>query len=168
MTLTCNNISNNPLLLNYFQFILDRVPNIVYFCQAANLPGIGYGVAEQPTTLGHPVKVPTGAFRFEDLELTFRVDENLTNWKEIHNWIKTTGNYNDDANTLPYPQKTSDATLLITNSSYKPKIKVHFKHIFPQYLSGINFVVNAPIAAEAIATVKFAHTGYEIETLETP
>ena len=166
MTLTCNNPSNNPLLLNYFQFILDRVPNIVYFCQAANLPGIAYGVAEQPTTLGHPVKVPTGAFRFEDLQLTFRVDENLTNWREIHNWIKTTGNYTDDAHTLPYPENTSDATLLITNSSYKPKIKVHFKHIFPQYLSGINFVVNAPIAAEAIATVKFAHTGYEIETLE--
>lgn len=168
MTLVCNNPSNNPLLVNYFQFILDRVPNIVYFCQAANLPGIGYGVAEQPTSLGHPVMVPTGAFRFEDLELTFRVDENLTNWREIHSWIKTTGNYSDDANTLPYPEKTSDATLLITNSAYKPKIKIHFKHLFPQYLSGINFVVNAPIAAEAIATVKFAHTGYEIETLETP
>jgi hypothetical protein len=172
MTLTCNNPSNNPLLLNYFQFILNRVPNMVYFCQSANLPGIGYGVAEQPTTLGHPVMVPTGAFRFEDLELTFRVDENLTNWRQIHSWIKNIGNYTDDENTLPYlPNKdqlgkTTDATLLITNSVYLPKIKVHFKHVFPQYLSGIKFIVNTPIATEAVATVKFAHTGYEIETLE--
>jgi len=174
MTSACNDASN-PLLINYFQFVMDRVPNLVYFCQSANLPGIGFGVVDQPTTLGHPVKVPTGAFRFEDLELTFRVDENLNNWIELQNWIATAGNYYDDSNTLPYYSdtpgqliKTTDATLLITNSSYQPKIKVHFKHVFPQYVSGINFVVNAPVSTEAIATVKFAHTGYTIERLETP
>ncbi len=140
---------------------------MVYFCQTANLPGIGYGVADQPTSLGHPVRVPTGAFRFEELELTFRVDENLTNWLELHNWIKTTGNYLDDSNTLPYPEKTSDATLIITNSVYKPKIKIHFKHVFPQYVSSINFAVNTPTTTEALASVKFAHTGYTIERLES-
>jgi len=160
--------SHNPLLVNYFQFILDRVPNMVYFCQSVNLPGIGFGTADQPTIYGHPVKIPTGAFRFEELELSFRVDENLTNLLELHTWIRTTGNYTSDCNTLPYNQKTSDATLLITNSSYAPKLKVHFKHVFPQYVSGINFVVNAPTAVEAIATVKFAHTGYTIERLESP
>jgi hypothetical protein len=69
--------THNVLLVNYFQFILDKVPNMVYFCQTANLPGIAFGVADQPTNLGHPVKIPTGAFRFEELELTFRVDEDL-------------------------------------------------------------------------------------------
>lgn len=155
--------SHNPLLVNYFEFILDRVPNMVYFCQSVNLPGIGFGVADQPTSLGHPIKIPTGAFRFEELELSFRVDENLTNWRELHTWIKTTGNYTSDDSTLPYNQKTSPATLIVTNSSYKPKLKIHFKNVFPQYLSGINFAVNAPSSMEAIATVKFAHTGYTIE-----
>lgn len=145
---------------------------MVFFCQSVNLPGIGYGVADQPTTLGHPVRVPTGAFRFEDLELTFRVDENVANWRELHTWIKTTGNYDDDVNTLPYHPtktklgKTSSATLLITNSAYKPKLKVQFKHVFPQYVSGINFSVVAPTSTEAVATVKFAHSGYTIETLD--
>ena len=165
--------SQNPLLVNYFQFVLDRVPNMVYFCQSVTLPGIGYGVADQPTILGHPVKIPTGAFRFEDLLLTFRVDENMTNWLELHTWIRTTGNYEDDAGALPYHAKgksglgkTSDATLLITNSAYKPKLKVHFKNVFPQYVSGINFAVTATTSTEAVATVKFAHTGYDIERLE--
>jgi hypothetical protein len=160
--------THNALLVNYFQFILDRVPNMVYFCQTANLPGIGFGVADQPTSLGHPVKIPTGAFRFEELELTFRVDENLNNWLELHDWIRTTGNYTSDQSTLPYSQKTSGATLLITNSSYKPKIKIQFKHVFPQFVSGIKFAVNTPTSVEALATVKFAHTGYTIERLETP
>ena len=161
-------ITHNALLINYFQFVLDRVPNITYFCQSANLPGIVFGVAEQPTTLGHPVKVPTGSFRFEDLELTFRVDENLTNWREIHTWIKTSGNYESDQNTLPYKQKTSDAYLLLTNSTYNPKIKIHFRHVFPISLSGLVFNTTAQDSFEMTASVKFAFTGYEIEDLVTP
>lgn len=161
-------ITHNALLINYFQFVLDRVPNITYFCQSANLPGIVFGVAEQPTTLGYPVKVPTGSFRFEDLELTFRVDENLTNWREIHTWIKSSGNYESDENTLPYKQKTSDAYLLLTNSTYNPKIKIHFRHVFPIALSGLVFNTTAQDSFEMTASVKFAFTGYEIEDLVTP
>lgn len=161
-------VTHNALIVNYFQFSLKRVPNMVYFCQSANLPGLAFGSAEQPTVLGHPVKVPTGAFRFEDLELTFRVDENLTNWREIHTWIKTTGNYESDESTLPYKEKTSDARLLITNSSYRPKISINFRHVFPISLSGLNFNTTAQDSFEMTATVKFAFTGYEIEDLITP
>jgi hypothetical protein len=163
-----NPATHNALIVNYFQFVLTRVPNMTYFCQSANLPGLAFGSAEQPTILGLPVKVPTGAFRFEDLDLTFRVDENLTNWREIHTWIKTTGNYESDENTLPYSQKTSDARLLITNSSYRPKIAVQFKHVFPISLSGLNFNTTATDSLEMTASVKFAFTGYEIETLSNP
>ena len=157
--------THNVLQVNYFQFVLDRVPNMVYYCQTANLPGIGYGVATQPTVLGHPVNVPTGAFRFEDLQLTFRVDENLENWLEIYNWIRTTGNYESAENGIVYNKKTSGAKLMITNSSYKPKISVDFKHVFPTYLSSINFSVTQPKSMEVIATVKFAFTGYTISGL---
>ena len=157
--------THNVLQVNYFQFVLDRVPNMVYYCQTANLPGIGYGIANQPTVLGHAVNVPTGAFRFEDLQLTFRVDENLENWLEIYNWMRTTGNYESAANTLTYNEKTSGGKLIITNSSYKPKFSVDFKHIFPTYLSSINFSVTQPKSMEVISTVKFAFTGYTISGL---
>jgi len=161
-------VTHNALIVNYFQFALSRVPNMVYFCQSANLPGLGFGTAEQPTILGHPVKVPTGAFRFEDLDLTFRVDENLANWREIHSWIKTIGNYESDETTLPYNEKTSAASLLITNSSYRPKISINFRHVFPIYLSGLKFNTTAQDSFEMTATVKFAFTGYEIQDLITP
>jgi hypothetical protein len=161
-------VTHNALIVNYFQFALKRVPNMVYFCQSANLPGLGFGTAEQPSILGHPVKVPTGSIRFEDLELTFRVDENLANWREIHSWIKTIGNYESDETTLPYNEKTSAASLLITNSSYRPKISINFRHVFPIYLSGLNFNTTATDSIEMTATVKFAFTGYEIENLSTP
>ena len=163
-----NPVTHNALLINYFQFVLDRVPNMAYFCQSANLPGIVFGMADQPTTLGLPVKVPTGAFRFEDLELVFRVDENLKNWREIHTWIKTIGNYETDIDTLPYTQQTSDAHLIITNSNYRPKISVNFRHVFPTSISGLMFNTTAQDSFEMTASVKFAFTGYEIEDLVTP
>ena len=160
-------VTHNALLVNYFQFVLERVPNMTYFCQSANLPGIVFGSVEQPTVLGHPVKVPTGAFRFEDLELTFRVDENLTNWREIHSWIKSIGNYDSDLGNLPYSEKTSSANLIITNSKYKPKWSIHFAHVFPTALSGLLFNTTAQDSFEMSATVKFAFTGYEIEQVGT-
>jgi len=165
----CDNtgISTNPLQVNFFQFILDRVPNITYFCQAANLPGIQFGVTEQPTNLGHPVMVPTGSIRFEELNIKFRVDENLTNWTEIQNWIKTIGNYDSDISTLSYSKKTSPATLLITNSSYKPKVKIQFRHVFPMSLAGIKFSAMEPMSVEAVSEATFAFTGYTVERLAT-
>jgi hypothetical protein len=93
---------------------------------------------------------------------------NLTNWKEIHDWIRTTSNYENDASTLEYSQKASSATLTVTNSSYKPKIAVRFKQIFPKYLSSINFSITEKQSTEVLASVQFAFTGYTIETLDTP
>jgi hypothetical protein len=160
--------THNPLLTNFFQFQLAKVPNIVYFCQAATLPGIGFGEAEQPTILSHPIKVPVGSVRFDNLVLSFKVDEDMNNCLEIHNWIKDNSNYINDSLMTPYPDQASDGQLLITNSSYRPKIKVVFRRLFPIKLSGIQFNTVFPDSAEAVATVEFAFTDYSIERLVNP
>jgi hypothetical protein len=158
-------LTHNTLQVNYFQFILERVPNMVYFCQTANLPGVAFGVTTQPTHLGYPVQVPTGAYRFENLELSFRVDENLANWLEIYRWMTDIGNYQDVEGTKKYVEKTSGARLLITNSSYKPKIAVEFAHVFPTYLSSLTFSTAQPQSVEMLAMVRFAFTTYTISGL---
>jgi len=157
--------TNNPLLINYFEFSLNRIPNIVYFCQAANLPGMKFGEVEQPTIFSHPIKVPVGAVRFDPLVIGFKVDENLKNWLEIHNWMKDNSNYFETDMKNSYENQASDANLLITNSSYKPKIKVSFRRLFPIELSQIQFNTITSDAMEAIATATFTFTDYKIEYL---
>jgi hypothetical protein len=157
--------THNPLLINYFEFSLKKIPNIVYFCQAANLPGMEFGEVDQPTIFSHPIKVPVGAVRFEPLLISFKVDENLNNWLEIHNWIKDNCNYQGNDIKNSYENQASDATLLITNSTYKPKIKVNFRRIFPTKLSGIQFNTVTPDSMEATATVAFSYTDYIIERI---
>ena len=154
--------THNALLTNYFQFHIDRVPNIVYFCQTANLPGMNFGEAEQPTIFSHPIKVPIGSVRFLPLVLGFKVDENLQNWLEIHNWMKSNSNYVSDTQ-IPYMDQASDGYLLITNSSYKPKIKVQFTRLFPIQLGNIEFNTISPDAKEAVSSVTFSFTDYKIE-----
>jgi len=161
--------SHNGILTNYFQFQLERVPNIVYFCQAVNLPGIKKFEFDQPTVLSHPIRSPVGAIRFDDLIMAFKVDEDLTNWLEIHTWITQMSHYEDDYSTITrWDTQRSNGRLLITNSSYKPKIKVEFRKMFPIELSGINFTSVSPDSVEAIATVKFAYSNYSIERLVNP
>jgi hypothetical protein len=161
--------THNAILTNYFQFQLEKVPNIVYFCQAINLPGIRKGEFEQPTILSHPIRSPVGAIRFDDLTIAFKVDENLNNWREIHSWMKEMSHYTDDRTTIrPWDQQRTNARLLITSSSYRPKIKVEFRKIFPIELSGINFNSVSPESVEAVATAKFAYSDYDIEVLANP
>ena len=163
--MTICDTSSNPLLTNYFKFTLSRVPNMVYFCQTANLPGIGFSTALQPTKMAYPIKRPSGAIMFEDLILSFKVDENLANWKEIHNWIYETSNYADDYYTLPEPRKVSTAELLITNSSYRPKISIKFREVFPVFLSSLNFSVTEPQSTPVMAAVRFSFTDYTVSGL---
>jgi len=162
--------SHNPLLVNYFQFVMDRVPNMTYFCQTANLPGLGLGAEDQPTPFAMPLPVPTGAVRFEDLQLSFKVDENLKNWLEIYNWIKRSSRYGD-CDTVPFTYQQSiesNGFLLITNSTYRPKIKISFLNLFPISLSGIGFSTALPDSMEAIANVTFKFTNYKVELLDNP
>jgi hypothetical protein len=159
---------HSPLHTNYFELIISRIPNMVYFCQEVNLPGIVHSTIDQGTSLGLPVKIPGGAFAFEPFLATFKVDEQMKNWLEIFNWSKTLGNYNQTGQQLPHHEKFSDAKLLITNSYYRPKFAVNFLGIFPTALTGIKFSTIQPDSVEAVCTVTFSFTNYLIETLENP
>jgi hypothetical protein len=161
-------LSNNALIGNYFQLQIDKIPNVVWFCQSANIPGIKLGEFEQPTTLSHPIRSPVGAIRFDDLDLIFRVDENLKNWLEIHNWLKEMSNYTNDTSFMkPWNQQRSYGVLKVTSSSYRPKIEVKFSALFPISLGGIQFSTVDSDSKEMIAAVKFAYSDYDVRILET-
>ena len=153
--------SHNPLLANYFEFSLSRVPNLEYFCQTVNLPGIVAGTDIQPTTFGIPVNVPIGNYRFQNLQITFKVDEQMKNWLELWNWMKQIGNLNDTTSSLPYSSSgtdltktSSDGLLLLTNSVFSPKFKINFKNLYPTSISGLLFSSTLAESTEVIATAE--------------
>ena len=73
-----------------FRFILKRSPEAAFFCNQANIPALDLGTTVQPNYL-RDIPVPGDKIEFGDLTIRFLVDEDLTNYMELQNWIRGLG-----------------------------------------------------------------------------
>ena len=88
-------LDNTPYNKNFlnplnFNFYIKRAPYVNFFVQSVNLPGFGFTTPLQQTPFSN---IPQTGDRiiFQDLEVTFKVDEELQNYLEIANWIRSIG-----------------------------------------------------------------------------
>ena len=158
-----------------FQFTLNRTPKVVYFGNRVNIPGLSLGVANQPTYL-KDIPIPGDKLEFDDLTLTFLIDEDLKNYIEIQNWMRGLGfpesltEIYDLQKEDDYPDSKlmniySDATLIILSSQQNPKLKVEFKDVFPYSLTTLDFDATATDIEYFTAEVSFKYSIYNITSL---
>ena len=162
-----------------FKFSLKRSPGVAYFCNEANIPDMTLGIAEQPTYL-RDIPTPGDKIEFGDLNLRFLVDEDLTNFMEIQNWIRGLGypqsisEYRDLEKKAYIPQGFgqkrqdiySDGTLQILSNNLIPKFQVIFNDLFPYSISTVTFDATDTDIEYFTADVSFKYTIYEITDLE--
>mgnify|MGYP003113943889 CR=1 len=176
-----NGIENrNYLAPTGFRFILDRTPGVVYFCNSANIPALDLAIATQPTYL-KDIDVPGDKLAFGDLSVRFLVDEDLTNYMEIQNWMRGLG-YPEDLKQLydlqrvdgnrAYNERSrtmenvfSDATLAVMTSNNVTNFYVKFRECFPYSLTSLNFDTTDTDVQYFTAEVAFKYTYYEITDL---
>ena len=177
-----NQIQNrNYLAPTGFQFNVSRAPKVTYFGNQVNIPSLTLGIANQPSYL-KDIPRPGEKIDFEDLTLTFLVDEDLTNYMEIQNWIRGIGfpesldqiyDFQQD-DTLTVMNKAlrnqginlySDGSLLILNNVNLPKFKVTFDGMFPYYLSTLTFDATQSYLEYFTAQVSFKYNIYNIVTI---
>jgi len=168
-------ISNKSFLSpTGFQFSLAKKPKIDFFCDSANIPGINLGVAMQPSYL-KAIPVPGDVLTFDDLSLSFNVDEDMENYLEIHNWLtqfgfpRDLGQYqqllNEDPNSEGKQNAISgmsDGSLIIYTSNYRANIQINFQDLFPVSLSSLKFESKVNDIQYLTAEVVFKYTIYEI------
>ena len=146
---------------------MARIPNVIYTIQEAVLPGIRQFDADQPTTLGIPVKRPIGRYAFENFTISFIVDENMKNWLEIYRWMRGLGNIDDDCTYNTYQNKFENMTtygfLYLTKGTYKDNIKIKFHNMFPVALSGMKFTTTAASHQAQYASATFSYTYYSFD-----
>ena len=162
-----------------FKFSLKRSPGVAYFCNEANIPDMNLAIAEQPTYL-RDIPIPGDKIDFGDLNLRFMVDEDLTNYMEIQNWIRGLGypqsiKEYQDLEKKAYIQQTfgqkrqdiySDGTLQILSNNLIPKFQVLFDDLFPYSLSTITFDATDTDIEYFTAEVSFKYTLYTLTNLE--
>jgi hypothetical protein len=176
-----------------FKFSIIKLPKVEYFCTAVNIPGIELGTAEQ---LGPLKDIPTPGTKltYGDLIMSFLVDENLENYRELHGWMTGLGFPKDhkdfktmvdaakdrfptqgsgDAGTdagitkygaVPLGPAYSDATLNVLTSKNNANIEVRFSDMFPVSLSALSFDQQAVDIEYLSASVTMKYKIYEFAT----
>ena len=192
---TTSAIQRQPTKFDYasptqFKFSIIKLPKVEYFCTAVNIPGITLGTSSQATPL-KDIPIPGDKLTYGDLEMSFLVDENLENYREIHGWLtgvgfpkdhaeyKTlvdaakdrfptqgSGSGSTDAGKVKYGPSPigpaySDATLSVLTSKNNANIEVRFSDMFPISLSGLTFDQQATDIDYLTATVTMNYRMYE-------
>lgn len=156
-----------------FKFLIKKLPNVAFFIQKVNVPGIQ--IAAQPAQPNPFTKIPYAGdhIEFNEFQLTFRVDEDLQNYMEIHNWIRGEGFPEDFSQFNEIAKQPvasgmglkSDATLIITTNGKSPNYSCTFEDAFPVSLSDLTFDTTDESVDYIEATATFYYTLYKISAL---
>ena len=159
-------ILNQPTNLNLLQTVAFetnflRMPNVSYFCQEVNIPGMVLGTALQPTPFSD-IPIEGEKLTFDQLNVTFLVDEDLQNYQEIYSWLLSMGfpdNFTQFTSLKSPPVSSatdsikSDMNIMVHTNKSNPNYNIGFKDVFPIALGPINFSAAAttldPIAVSA-------------------
>lgn len=140
----------NPLSPNGFQFSIHKLPQLQYFCQQINLPGITLGEPE----FGNPfstIPLPGEKLTYDQLQVQFLIDENMSNYLAVHNWIVALGfpqsydqyitflSEDERGNLNELTKNFSDGSLTILNNLNNPVKTVNFVDMFPTTLETLIF-----------------------------
>ena len=153
-----------------FEFTLAKYPKVSFMSNSAKIPQITLQTAQQNTYL-KTLDVPGDQLTYSDFSFRFLVDEDLVNYKTIHNWLtalgfpETTQQYadqylKDGANDIN--NFFSDGTLIILNSNYRAKAQVKFKDLFPVSLTSLDFTATDTDVNYFTAEVSFKYTVYNL------
>ena len=187
-------IARQPDQLDYasptqFRFGVHQLPKVEFFTVSANLPGISASISIQST----PFKdIPTmgDKLTYDNLSISFIVDEYLENYISLHDWLVGIGfpqkrdqfkTFRDITSNIPAGGGTaavdrvgsttadkamySDAFIQILSNKNNPIVEVNFQNVFPINLSALDFTQTATDVDYMVATAEFAYQIYEIKTL---
>ena len=175
-----------------FRLKISKLPLVEFTVQTANIPGISLDEVQQPTRL-KSIALPGSTLSFANLDISFLVDENLNNYKELHDWLIGLGTPESDsqfaglletgsdrfagstASSAPTGSNTatplnegaiySDATLTVLNSKNIAKTEIRFKNVYPTSLGSLSYDIKASDVDYLQVGASFSYMGYEIVQL---
>ena len=197
---TTKAVDRQPSILDYaspiqFKFTCIKLPTVEFFCQTANVPSITLGTADVETPLKN-IPIPGDKLVYGELNVSFLVDENLNNYKELHDWLTGLGfpqAHTQYANLLAtgkdrfptsdvgvgtnpdtvVPQTVddgasySDATLTVLNSKNIVKTEIRFHNVYPTQLGSLAYDIKASDVNYLTVNATFNYMYYEIVQIST-
>ena len=191
-----NSLQRQPTELDYadptkFAFKIMKLPTVEFFITQANIPGVYLGESIFPTPLNQ-IPVHGDDLTFENLEISFLVDEKLTNYRELHQWLvgigfpKARSQFSsfksENADAFPTNNQVKgeatntgvatgtqamygDATLTVMTSKNNPIMEVRFSDLYPVSLSALQFDQQLTDTTYLTASCTFTYKLYEMFTI---
>ena len=165
--------TGKSMITNYLsplEFIVNvqRLPNVKFFTQRTSIPNVSVAPIEKPSPL-NAIYEPGDRLRYGDLNFSFIVDEDMSNYLEVFNWLKGLSfpENNDQYQNLQSSQEglRSDISIQILNSHKNPGIQIYYYDCFPTDLSEIPLDTTQSDIVYPEANVVFRYNYFEITKL---
>lgn len=156
-------IENNLTQQNRFEMVFSVLPNVTYTLNEVNLPGLNTNNPTVPTIFNTTWQGADSA-TFDQLNINFLVQENFSNYFEIHDWMRAISfpdSFEDRRDLLRFEGEDSYGFLTINNSNNRPLFRFHFYNIMPNTLTGLELM--AAQSEELFASATFNYTIYRRE-----
>ena len=87
MNVRNGDLDQNLTQQNRFEMVFNVLPNVTYTLNSVNLPGL---MINNPatTTLFNTVWYEADSATFDQLTISFIIQENLANYFELHDWMR--------------------------------------------------------------------------------
>ena len=152
-----------------FKLSFREFPGLVYMARSVDLPGVAIATTEIPTGLA-PVMEPSTKLDYEQIPIEFLVSEDLSNWEEIHNWMRgltSAKSIGDNAilleRLLGAGKKKTDMSIILLNNVGAPVVEYTFIDAWPVNLSSINYRADLTEATDVTATASFVYDYFEVK-----
>ena len=189
-------VKRQPDKLDYasptqFRFGIHQLPKVEFFSTAATIPAIALSDVLVPTPF-KTIPMMGDQLTYDNLAISFIVDEYLENYLSIHEWMtaigfpknrtqfsqfksntsntpSTTSSPSNDIGDVQKPTSAnalfSDATLTVLSNKNNPIVNVFFRDLYPIAMTGLSYNQAATDVEYLTAEITFAYQLYEIETI---
>ena len=193
---TPRTIDRQPTKLDYasptqFRFGINQLPKVEFFTVGANVPSIVMGDAIFPTPF-KDIPIMGDKITYDNLSISFIVDEYLENYISLHEWMTaigfpknrkqfsefraitsnvaqaTQGTSLDIGDVQPSTSANalfSDGYLMILSNKNNPIVEITFHNMYPVSLGALDYNQGAADVEYITVSADFAYQIYEIKTL---
>lgn len=165
----------NPNILHANSFLVQitRAEKLAFFAQRVNLPGMTVNNPKQGNPY-HSIPTAGDSVDWENLQISFAIDEELRNWEEIFNWIsgitypRDFTQFVDQAQDPTGPNPGSEEnmyaqiTVIVMNNQKNPICEFIFEDCLPMSLDGPVLDITQTSVEPLIATLTLEFSAYRM------
>jgi hypothetical protein len=165
--------NRNLLNPNGFQLLIARMPNVEFFVQDVEIPGLSTEEISQDSPLSI-IKHPGDQMIFSPLNIVFALDEDLSSWEELYKWKVGLAFPEDsqqykkllDGIALPPDKIYSDLSIIIETNHHNPNLLYKFKDVFPVSISSFVLTARNSDVPPLEFSVSFSYTTFSFERIK--